>query len=102
MKKLKHFEVKLEERVLDDFEDALLHYELISPALGSNFTKMFYLAIEKLSLTPHNYYNLSRKLRRITLGKFPYLLIYKVENNVVVVIGLFHQRSKPSKWRQKK
>jgi toxin ParE1/3/4 len=101
MKKLNRYEVKLEERVLNDFEDAFLYYDIISPALGDNFTRMFWLAIEKIAENPHNYFNISRKLRRITLGKFPYLIVYSISNDIVYVTGLFHKASKPSKWRKK-
>ncbi|NCU05265.1 MAG: type II toxin-antitoxin system RelE/ParE family toxin [Chitinophagaceae bacterium] len=101
MKKSNLYEVKLEERVLDDFEDAFLYYESVSPALADNFTRMFLLAIEKLSATPHNYFNITKKLKRITLGKFPYLLVYTIIKDSVIVAGLFHRASKPASWRKK-
>lgn len=101
MQKSNLYEVKLEERVLDDFEEAFLYYESISPALADNFTRMFLLAIEKLSATPHHYFNITKKLKRITLGKFPYLLVIKIHGNDVIVAGLFHRASKPTKWRKK-
>lgn len=100
MKKLKRYEIKLEEKVLTDFEDALFYYEMISTALGTNFTRMFLHAVEKLSANPHHYFNLTKKLRRITLGKFPYMLVYKIEEETVIIAGLFHRASKPSKWRR--
>ena len=102
MKKFQHYEVSLEERVLDDFENAFAYYESVSPALSTNFTHLFQLAIEKLSVSPHNYLKLSKKLRRISLGKFPYLLVYTIQEDVVIVAGLFHKASKPSNWRKKK
>ncbi len=101
MQKSNPYEVKLEERVLDDFEEAFRYYESVSPALTDNFTRMLLLAIEKLSATPQNYFNLTKKLKRITLGKFPYLLVYKIEKDAVIVVGLFHRASKPASWRKK-
>jgi toxin ParE1/3/4 len=86
--------------VLKDFEDAFLYYEEISPALSTNFARMFYLAIDKLQQNPQHYFNLSKKLRRVTLGKFPYLLVYKIVGDIVIVAGLFHRASKTSKWRR--
>lgn len=100
MQKSNRYEVRLEERVLNDFEEAFLYYESISPTLGDNFNRMFLLAIEKLSINPQHYYNLTKKLRRISLGKFPYLLVYKIDGNDVIVAGLFHRSSKPSSWRK--
>lgn len=101
MLKSNRYEVNLEERVLLDFEEAFLYFESLSPDLSDNFYKMFLLALEKLLLNPHHYFNLSKKLRRISIGKFPYLMVYKIHGDVVVVIGLFHRSSKPSTWRKK-
>ena len=101
MQKSNRYGVSLEAKVLRDFEEAFLYYESISPALGDNFYRMFLLAIEKLSLNPHHYYSLTKKLRRISLGKFPYLMVYTIQGNNVIVAGLFHRSSKPSSWRKK-
>ena len=102
MKRSKKFRVVLEERVPEDFLEALSFYNNISIALGTNFNSKFEYAIFKLSIGPYNYYNLTKKLRRITLGKFPYLLVYKIDGNIVTIIGLFHQASNKKKWRRKK
>lgn len=102
MKKFHHYEVSLEERVLEDFENAFIYYESISSALSTNFTRMFQLAIDKLSVSPYNYLKISKKLRRISLGKFPYVLVYTIKDDVVIIAGLFHKASRPSNWRKKK
>ena len=101
MKKSKKFRIVLDERVPDDFLEAFNYYNNISAALGNNFNSKFEYAIFKLSVSPYNYYNLTKKLRRITLGKFPYLLVYKIDDNIVTVIGLFHQAANAKKWRRK-
>ena len=102
MKKSGVYEIILEQRVAGDFETAFLFYEAISPALSNNFTNLFELAVDKIKKKPYNYFNLTKKLRRITLGKFPYLIIYKISGEKVTVIGLFHQSSKSSSWRNPK
>jgi hypothetical protein len=85
-----------------DFTEAFNYYNNISITLGLNFYNKFEQAIHKLSLSPYNYYNLTKKLRRIRLGKFPYMIVYKISGSTVIAAGLFHQSSKPSKWRKVK
>ncbi len=101
MKKFTKFNVVLEERVLDDFLEAFTYYNNISFALGNNFNSRFEFAMYKLSVSPFNYFNLPKRLRRITLGKFPYLMIYKIKDDTVTVIEFFHQASNPKNWRIK-
>lgn len=102
MKKSKTYAVVLEERLYDDFTKAFLYYDDISPALSSNFRNLFEIAIDKIRKKPYNYFNLTKKLRRITLGKFPYLIVYRISHEEVTVIGLFHQSSKSTSWRKLK
>ena len=102
MKKSKTYAVVLEERLYDDFKEAFLYHDDILLALSNNFRNRFEIAIEKIGKKPHNYFNLTKKLRRITLGKFPYLIVYRISNGEVTVIGLFHQSSKSSQWRHPK
>lgn len=104
MRKLNRYDVLLVPKVTNEFWEAFLYYNNISVTLSQNFSFMFEVAIEKLSISPHHYYKLTKKLRRIRLGKFPYLLVYSVSNRkmTVTVYGLFHTASNPAKWRRKR
>src|SRR6266404_2133743 len=98
MKRPKLFEISIEPNTLTDFETAFSYYDNISMTLSENFKLRFEYAIYKLSTGPYNYFKLTKRLRRIKLGKFPYMIVYKIHRNKVIVAGLFHQASKPSKW----
>src|SRR4051812_17576885 len=92
------FEIQIEERVLHDFSEVFTYYHLISEVLSRKFEIAFTIALNKLSATPHSYYNIGDSLRRITVDKFPYMLIYKIAKEKVMVVALFHQASNPSNW----
>lgn len=100
MQASKLFEVNLETRVQNDFREAFTYYDNISFTLSQNFRNKFEYAIYKLSTGPYNYLKLTKKLRRIKLGKFPYMLVYKINKQTVTILGLFHQASRPSRWRR--
>jgi hypothetical protein len=100
MQKSNPFAVILEERVEGDFWNAFLYYDNISVTLSQNFRSRFEFAVYKLSVSPYNYLKLTKRLRRIKLGKFPYMIVYKINNKTVTVLGFFHQASRPSKWRR--
>ncbi len=101
MKRSKPFELLLHPRVMLDFENAFNYYSGISYVVSQNFLSKFYQALEKLSISPYNYSKLTKRLRRIKLGKFPYMFVYSINGNYEIVNGLYHQKAKPSHWRKK-
>ncbi|MCY7420679.1 MAG: type II toxin-antitoxin system RelE/ParE family toxin [Chitinophagaceae bacterium] len=94
------FEIQIEDRVLHDFSEAFTYYHLISDFLSTKFEIAFTTAINKLSARPQNHYSIAHNLRRITLDKFPYMLIYTITDEKVIVVALFHQASNPSIWKE--
>lgn len=93
-------EVKIDSKVLDDFAEVLEYYSSISEMLGENFHFTFLNALHKISLNPQHYFNISKKLRRITLKRFPYMIVYEVTESSVIVRALFHHSANPAKLRK--
>jgi len=86
------------EIVDDEILSAVIYYDSISPALGLRFEKNIDNAFDELEKNPENYFNLEdTKHRRIIIDKFPYALIYSIENHTVIVKMLFPLLKNPSK-----
>ncbi len=94
------YEIIIDSRVLEDFAEAFEYYNKISCSLSTDFNLNFLSALDKILLHPKNYFQISTKLRRITLKKYPYMLIYQIEGNKVKVRALFHQSIRPSKLKR--
>lgn len=94
------YEIKVDDKVTSDFAQAFEYYDNISEKLSKNFHSSFLLALDKLSHKPENYFNVSKRFRRITLQKFPYMLVYEVKDTQVIVRALFHQSANFSKVKK--
>ncbi len=94
------YDVVMDSLVLEDFAEAFQYYNNISETVGMNFKSSFFYALYKIVHQPKNYFQVSKKLRRITLKKHPYMLIYQIEGNRVKVMALFHQSARPFKWKR--
>lgn len=84
------YEVIIDSRVLDDFAKAFTYYNAISETLGSDFESVFLQAINKILHHPQHYYKVSKKFRRITVKKYPYMLVYEIKESSVIIKALFH------------
>jgi len=86
---------KAAERELDD---AIAYYEHELPGLGDQFREAVQSALNRMKLFPEAYSPLSWRTRRCLVSKFPYGIIYKLQENEIVVIAVAHLHRKPEYW----
>ncbi len=89
------YEIIIDSRVLEDFAEAFEYYNKISCSLSTDFNLNLLSALDKILLHPKNYFQISTKLRRIILKKYPYMIVYQIKGNIVEVKGLFLQSANP-------
>jgi hypothetical protein len=65
-------------------------YEERSPGLGEEFLRVFYACSQELSREPMIHQKVHRDFRRCLLRRFPYAAYFRIENERVIVFGLFH------------
>lgn len=77
--------------------EAALYYEDQKPGLGTDFLDELDAAREHLGEHPQHYSFITDKknLRSIALKRFPYQLIFEIENDKVIVISVHHEKQKP-------
>jgi hypothetical protein len=74
-------------------EDALagyLWYEAKSSGLGEDFLRIFYACVSEISRNSLLYPRTYNAFRRRLLRRFPYAIYYMVEDNKIIMAGLFH------------
>jgi len=91
MKYALRFLPEVEADAIDGYE----WYESKAVGLGEDFLRMFYVSASVISANPLLYPILHRDYRRSLLRRFPYALYFRIENRVVIVIGLFHCARNP-------
>ena len=70
-------------------------YEHQREGLGSEFLGELTKAEDEARANPLAFSLLRRDARRLSLRRFPYQLIYRVVDDVVVVLACFHGRRSP-------
>jgi len=75
-------------------------YEEKTPGLGGEFLRLFYARAEELARNPRMYPTVHKDFHRSLLRRFPYALYFRIENDRVIVFGLFHCARDPRALRR--
>ena len=81
-----------------ELEDATHFYELKYEMLGQRFKEEVRQAVIRISQYPKAWTIERGEIRKCLLHKFPYKLLYSVENDHIFIIAVAHQHRKPSYW----
>lgn len=81
-----------------DAVEAALWYEYQRTGLGSDFELCLEVALNQLQRNPLHYEQRYENIRIHFLDRFPYGIHYLVEENTILVFGIFHTRKNPNNW----
>jgi len=82
-----------------ELEDAADYYDRESPGLGSAFIDEVGRAYGRIRSTPLAAEEIDPGIRRLVLARFPYNVIYEVDDESALVLAIAHQRKRPYYWR---
>ncbi|MBU0696627.1 MAG: type II toxin-antitoxin system RelE/ParE family toxin [Bacteroidetes bacterium] len=80
-----------------EFIDAYDFYEEQIFGLGDKFRREVYYFVSLIIKNPLSYPLKSKKLREVVLKKFPFIIIYRIEdtNSTIYVSSIFHTKRNP-------
>ena len=84
-----------------DMREAYVWYEKQVPALGANFLLHVDAALRSVQRYPLQYPVIYRNARRCLVRRFPYGIIYVVEEKRIVVVAIFHAKRDPRSWQER-
>ncbi len=82
-----------------DLADALAWYDGIARDLGDQFDAEIRRAFTFVRENPFLYQKVLHDKRRIKLPTFPYVIIYAIKSETVVVMAVFHTSRAPNLWQ---
>jgi toxin ParE1/3/4 len=84
-----------------DIDEAWAWYEARAPGLGRRFLDEVVAGRDRIAQLPRGWQRLDDNFRRHMLNVFPYALVYRIEEDdmVVVVVGVGHLKRGPRYWR---
>ena len=81
-----------------EVEDAFWWYERQRSGLGLEFLLAFDAAVESLRRLPEGHEIVALRTHKALLRRFPYLVLYAVETERVLVTAVFRGRRDPRRW----
>ena len=81
-----------------EVEDAFRWYEGQRKGLGLEFLLAFDASMEALRRLPKSHEVVAQRTRKALLRRFPYLLLYVLEDQRILVTAVFHGRRDPQRW----
>jgi plasmid stabilization system protein ParE len=89
------YEVQVRRAAELDVAEAQLWYEAQRSGLGTEFHSEVSQVIDRLAETPLIYQVVYRDVRRAIVHRFPYLIWYRILDEVVVVLACTHGKQDP-------
>lgn len=76
-------------------------YAARSPAAAKRFAAEVDRAIERIAEAPERWPKHAANTRFFRLRRFPYLVIYRIEQAKITVVAVAHARRKPGYWKRR-
>lgn len=91
----------------EDAEDAAVWYELRAEALGGVFMEAVQRKLDEIAENPQLFAPSPYGVRKAVLRRFPYSIHYLFDDEIVVILGVLHQKlslahllNRLKHWRQ--
>ena len=85
-----------------DIRRAYRWYERQRDGLGEEFLTEVRAAMDAVFTAPTAYQVLHRQTRRVLVRRFPYGLLFRLIDDMVVFVGCFHTRRNPESWARRR
>ena len=82
--------------------EAVRYYKAIDPKLGIRLVDEFDAALARINLFPYGWKPISPKLRQCSLKVFPYVVIYAVTGDEIIIVALANTHRKPGYWKDRR
>jgi ParE toxin of type II toxin-antitoxin system, parDE len=93
--------VVLEHEAEAEMIDAAQYYEMEQQGLGGVFLDEVEVACADAWRHPRRYAYYERPIRSIALKRFPYRLLFAVQEDRVLVVAVMHLHQRPGYWKHR-
>jgi plasmid stabilization system protein ParE len=84
-----------------ELDEAAAWYSERSRGLGAEFVRVVDAALSSIARTPLQFPLVTASIRRAVLRRFPYSIHFRVTEEEIVVISVFHSRRDPKRWQRR-
>lgn len=84
-----------------EMEEAIDYYNDQMPGLGEQFYNAFLSSVDYISISPDAWRKVGSNTRRINIKRFPYLILYVLDGNDILITCIAHQHRNPTYYANK-
>lgn len=84
----------------NELRSAAEYYENAVPGLGVDFVDEIERTIERVLKHPNAWAKVSEDHRRCRTRRFPYGIIYSIEDECILISAVMNLRQHPGRWKQ--
>jgi len=85
----------------EEMNAAARYYEQQVPGLGHQFLDELEWAVRRIHEHPKSGAILHGSIRRMLLLRFPFGLLYRIDEDVILVLAVMHLRRRPDYWKNR-
>ncbi len=85
----------------NELADAVDWYERRGKGLGAEFLRSFEATLAAVVRNPHRFQVADGRVRRATLRRFPYSIMYLIAEDEMLILACFHASRNPMRWRER-
>ena len=96
------YQLIIRPRAIKMIQEAHDWYEKQQPGLGDRFLSELYQCYDKIESIPEAYAKIKSNFRQAIFPVFPYVVVFEIHKNIVVVFSVIHTSWNPAKKFKKK
>jgi toxin ParE2 len=82
-------------------DDAIKYYNYDVPGLGYAFLTEVLEALSRVGKYPEAWHQYSKRTRRCQTRRFPYGIIYQIQEHEIIVVAIANLHRKPDYWKDR-
>ena len=82
-----------------ELDDAFEWYEMEQCGLGRHFLAEIQSALKRITVFPESCATIAPGLRRCLTKRFPYMLVYGIDDGAIIVVAVAHLHRMPLYWQ---
>lgn len=86
---------------IKELENSINYYKNISLTLGLEFLEEFHSCIRRILKFPLAWTKLTITCRRCILNRFPYGIIYTIDDDLIIIVAVMQLNKKPNYWENR-
>ncbi len=87
---------------LNEYAEAVEYYTELRVELAQAFINAVENAVYRIRKSPTLYTAIDEDVRRCMVRKFPYGILYTIEQDYILILAVMHCNREPSYWKSRK